>query len=155
MTATGMRVRMLLCDAAQAVNGKLYILGAGWNVIGPQPSPSAIALQIDVPWDQANERHRVKLRLLTQDGQPVVVPTPVGDRPVELGAEFEVGRPAGHPRGAPFSVVMGINIGPLPLPPASRFEWKCYVDDEPHEDWSCGFSTRPAAEKQQGEQPQP
>ena len=35
---------MLLCDAAQAVEGKLYILGGGWNTIGPDPAPTAIAM---------------------------------------------------------------------------------------------------------------
>jgi len=26
---------MMLADAAQAVNGKLYIMGGGWSVMGP------------------------------------------------------------------------------------------------------------------------
>ena len=33
---------MLLADAAQQLGGKLYILGGGWSVTGPQPAPSAI-----------------------------------------------------------------------------------------------------------------
>lgn len=141
-----MRVRMLLCDAAQAVNGKLYILGAGWNVTGPDPAPSAIALQIDVPWDEANRKHRLQLRLASEDGQAVLVPTPAGDRPVEVRAELEVGRPAGHKPGVPLTAVMGIAIGPLPLKPDARYEWRCYIDDATHDDWVCGFATRPVTE---------
>jgi uncharacterized protein DUF6941 len=147
-----LRVRMLLCDAAQAVNGKLYILGAGWNVTGPDPTPSAIALQVDVPWDEANERHRLKLSLVTQDGHPVRIPTPAGEHPVEFATEFEIGRPAGHPNGSPLNAVLGVNLPPLPLPPASRFEWRCYVDNETDESWMCAFSTRPAPEKQAHQQ---
>jgi hypothetical protein len=142
------RVKMLLCDAAQAVNGKLYILGAGWNVIGPDPTPSAIALQIDVPWDEANEPHQLKLSLVTGDGQPVRVPTPAGEHPVEVVSKFEIGRPAGHPRGAPLTAVLGVTLAPLPLPPGGRFEWRCYIDDETSEDWACAFSTRPRTDKQ-------
>jgi hypothetical protein len=41
---------MLLADAAQEAAGKLYILGGGWSVTGPQMPPMAIALKIDVPW---------------------------------------------------------------------------------------------------------
>ena len=37
---------MMLADAAQAVEGKLYILGGGWSVTGPEPSASAIAAYI-------------------------------------------------------------------------------------------------------------
>ncbi len=88
----GMRVKLLLCDAAQAVNGKMYILGAGWNLTGPQPSPSALAVQIDVPWDQANHQHKIVFRLVTEDAEPVLGPTPQGDKPVQIEAEFEVGR---------------------------------------------------------------
>ena len=86
---------MLLADAAQAVDGKLYVLGGGWSVTGPEPAPMAIALKIDVPWDEANKRHKFQLALLDADGQPVIVPTPTGERPFELTGEFETGRPAG------------------------------------------------------------
>src|SRR2546422_7711110 len=124
-----MKLTMLLCDAAQAVNGKLYILGGGWNVTGPEPTPCALALQIDVPWDQANHRHNLRLTLVTADGQPVMVPTPTGPRPTQIDAGFEVGRPPGHRPGTPLPVVLGINIGPLPLPPDSHFEWRCSIND--------------------------
>jgi hypothetical protein len=29
------KVTMLLCDSAQVADGKLFILGAGWSMIGP------------------------------------------------------------------------------------------------------------------------
>ena len=139
---------MLLCDAAQAVSGKLYILGAGWNVTGPDPSPSAIAFHIDVPWDQANRKHVLTIALMSDDGQPAMVPTPTGDRPAEVKAEFEVGRPPGHRPGAPLSVVLAINIGPIPLKLDSRYEWRCQINGETDDDWVCGFSTRPAKQGQ-------
>ncbi|MGH2780595.1 MAG: hypothetical protein ACRDLA_04090 [Thermoleophilaceae bacterium] len=52
-----MKVTMLLADAAQTAEGKLYVLGGGWAITGPDPSPSAVAMYIEVPWDQANMRH--------------------------------------------------------------------------------------------------
>jgi hypothetical protein len=45
---------------------------------------------------------------------------------------------------------MGINIGPLPLQPGSRYEWRCFIDDATDDDWRLGFSTRPAAQAKQG-----
>lgn len=144
-----MKLTMLLCDSAQASEGKLYILGGGWNLTGPDPSPSAIALQIDVPWDQTNRRHRLRLTLVTDDGEPVPVPTPTGPRPVQIDAEFEVGRPPGVKPGAPMPVVMAVNVGPLPLAPDRRYEWRCQINDESHETWRLSFSTRPPAGQKQ------
>ena len=138
---------MLLCDAAQAVGGKLYVLGGGWNVTGPEPSPSAIALQIDVPWDLTNTQHKLRLDLVTDDGQPVMVPTPTGQSAAQITAEFEVGRPTGHKPGTPLGVVLALNIGPLPLPPGGRYEWRCHINDETREDWRLGFSVRGTAIK--------
>jgi hypothetical protein len=69
------KVTILLADAAQAVNGKLYILGGGWSITGPEPTSMAIAIQIEVPWTDSNQRHTLRLALLNEDGRPVMVPT--------------------------------------------------------------------------------
>lgn len=139
-----MKLTLLLCDAAQEANGKLYILGGGWTVTGPAPMPSALALKIDVPWDQANRRHQLRLDLVTQDGQPVMLPTPTGDSAAQVTAEFEVGRPPGHPPGIPLTVVLAVNIGPLPLRAGGRYEWRGFIDEQTHDDWCVAFSTRTA-----------
>jgi hypothetical protein len=64
-----MRVTMLLCDYAQAADGKLNIIGGGWSLTGPRPTPFGIAVLFQVPWDQANARHSFRLELLDADGQ--------------------------------------------------------------------------------------
>ena len=95
---------MLLCDAAEASEGKLFILGGGWTITGPGPSPSAVALLIEVPWDQANHRNKLVLELLNEDGQPVIQPgqilhgvlTQRGATAVGVG---EPGRPAAAKTG--------------------------------------------------------
>ncbi len=53
----GVKVTMLLCDSAQVADGKLYVLGGGWSMTGPDPMPSAIALKIDVAWNESGEPH--------------------------------------------------------------------------------------------------
>jgi hypothetical protein len=45
------KVTLLLADAAQAVEGKLYLLGAGWRFIGPAPQPTALACLFEVDWN--------------------------------------------------------------------------------------------------------
>jgi hypothetical protein len=138
------KVTILLADAAQAVNGKLYILGGGWSIIGPEPAPIAIALKIDVPWTEANKPHQLKLILLDEDDRPVKVETQVGPRDVEVGSTFEVGRPPGLTPGTPLDVALAINLGPLPLQPNRRYKWRCLINDVFEEPWQVSFSTRPA-----------
>jgi hypothetical protein len=141
-----MKLTMLLADAVQAVGGKLYILGGGWSITGPGPVAMALAIKIEVPWTEANTRHRLRLALLNEDGQAVLIPTPVGDRAVELDTTFEVGRPPGLRPGTPLDVPLAINLSALPLQPDSRYVWRCSVNDELRDEWQVAFSTRPAEE---------
>jgi hypothetical protein len=135
---------MLLCDAAQVNGGKLYILGAGWSVIGPDPTPSAVAIKIDVGWHEADQVHHWELFLQDADGQDVTVQTPEGIRPIEVRGDFQVGRPPGVPEGSPIDMAMAVNLGPLPLPPGGRYTWRLSINGHTDEDWTLSFSTRPA-----------
>jgi hypothetical protein len=140
-----MKVTLLLADAAEAVNGKLYILGGGWSVTGPDPAPMAIAIKIEVPWDQGNDVHKLRLWLVDADGQPVEADGPEGEVPIVLDADFETGRPAGVKPGTPLDLTMAVTLGPLELEPGSRFEWRLSIDGVEDDEWRVAFSTRPAA----------
>lgn len=142
-----MKVTILLADFAQVVNGKLYIMGGGWSITGPKPTPSALAIKIEVPWNEANRKHNIKLELLDSDFHAVLVPTPVGESPVVLSGDFEVGRPPGLPPGSPLDMIYAFNIGPLPLAPGKRYVWKLTIDGETNESWQVAFSTRPSENK--------
>jgi hypothetical protein len=142
------KVTMLLCDAAQVAEGKLFILGGGWSVIGPAPTPSAIALKVEVGWNEAEAEHHWELFLQDADGGDVSVETPEGTRPVEVRGDFQVGRPEGLPEGSPVDVTLAINLGPLPLEPGNRFTWRLMIDGQTDESWVLSFSTRPADAEQ-------
>src|SRR4051794_8751417 len=107
----GVRATLLLADSAQVADGKLYILGGGWNITGPTPVPLALAILVEIPWDRTNERHRLRLELLDADGQPVTVPQPDGTEvPLVVEGEFEVGRPTGLRPGAPINFPFAVNL---------------------------------------------
>ena len=95
-----MRVTMMLADHAQVAEGKLYISGGGWNVTGPGPVTSGVAMLFHIPWDRTNRKTTFTLRLVTADGHPVTQQGPIGEQPIEVGGQFEVGRPAGVPAEA-------------------------------------------------------
>ncbi|MBW3611400.1 MAG: hypothetical protein KY438_07705 [Actinobacteria bacterium] len=137
-----MKVTMLLADAAQAVAGKLFVLGGGWSVTGPGPAPMAMAVKIEVPWDRTNRRHHWTLDLLDQDGRPVHVPGSEGDRPVHIAGDFEVGRPAGLAPGTPIDLPLAITMAPVPLPPSTRCVWQFAIDGQADPAWQVAFSVR-------------
>lgn len=135
---------MLLCDAAQVADGKLFILGGGWSLTGPDPAPSAIAIKLEVGWNEAEAAHHWELFLVDADGREVVIETPEGTHLIEIRGDFQVGRPEGVPLGSPVDLPLAINLGPLPLAPGSRYTWRLSVDGETDEGWTLGFTTRPA-----------
>jgi len=134
---------MLLCDAAQVADGKLYVLGGGWSITGPDPAPSAIAVKIEVGWHEAEQSHHWELFLVDADGREVTVDTPDGTQAVEIRGDFQTGKPAGVPEGSPVDVPLAVNLGPIPLDAGARFTWRLVIDGEQREDWALGFSTRP------------
>jgi hypothetical protein len=136
------RVTMLLCDAAQVADGKLYVLGGGWSLIGPDPTPTAIALKIDVEWIEADRTHHWELFLVDEDGQSVVAETPDGVQPIEVRGDFEVSRPEEVRVGSPIDVALALNFGPLPLRAGARYTWRLSIDGDSGEDWELSFSTR-------------
>ena len=135
---------MMLCDAAQVADGKLYILGGGWSVTGPDPAPSAIAIKIEVDWNEADAEHHWELFVVDADGKEVGVETPDGTLMIEIRGDFQVGRPDAVPAGSPIDLPLAINLGPLPLEPGNRYTWRLTIDGRTDEAWTLGFTTRPA-----------
>lgn len=141
----GIKVTMLLADYAAAADGKLTVVGGGWNVTGPYPAPFAIAMLFEVPWHLTNTEQTFRLELIDLDGNSVV---PVGgEDPVIIEGQFEVGRPPGVRAGTSFPFPVPLNHPPLALAPGGEYEWRLTVNGRAHEDWRLAFSTRPEAEQ--------
>ena len=102
-----------------------------------------------MPWDQANQRHTIRLELVDADGAPVTV-TGEDDEEAAIvfldNVEFEVGRPAGYQARHAARAANRGNSGPLPLKPGGRYEWRLSINDRSDEDWRLAFSVRPEEE---------
>lgn len=138
-----MNATILLCDAAMVSEAKLFVLGGGWSLVGPGPTPMAIALKMDIEFDSVDEEHHWELFLEDVSGQAVVFDTPDGPRPVEVRGDFRVGHPEELPPGSLIPVNIAINLGPLPLEPGKSFIWKLSIDGTSAPAWSASFATRP------------
>jgi hypothetical protein len=125
---TEIQAILLLCDAAQSVGGKLYILGGGWSqVMAPpgQPFPMAVAVKIAVPWTETNRQIAFRVHLIDSDGEQVAI----NDQPVEQGGTFELGRPPGIQPGTPLDAMLAVNLGNVSLPPNS-YVWEIEIDGQ-------------------------
>jgi Family of unknown function (DUF6941) len=97
---------LMLTDYSESLNGKLYTMGAGWNVLRfpelPQEWRFGVGLGMDVAWDETNVRQSIQLAIQDPDGNQL------GD---ELSMEVEAGRPPGMPPGQDQRMVVSINVG--------------------------------------------
>lgn len=85
---------IILADAAEVVNSKLYLLGGGWdrlviNTGFPAQHRLAVALSFSVPWNETNIRHQFEVEVQDEDARSLL----------KAGGHFEVGRPPGIPVG--------------------------------------------------------
>ena len=119
---------MLLCDYAEVVNGKLYIMGGGWSrILRPNvPTSMGLAIKIMVPWDQTNTPHKIEIEALTEDGDPIIL----NGEPMKIEAGLEVGRPPGLKKGTPLDAPLAIVMPGVALD-AGAYEWRLSVDGNP------------------------
>jgi len=94
---------LLLTDQSEAINGKVYVLGGGWNMLQlpelPQEWGFGIAFGLDVPWNDTNRPHSLSLRIEDPDGEML------GD---EFSVDFETGRPPGLTPGQDQRIVTSL-----------------------------------------------
>lgn len=118
---------MLLCDYAEAIDGKLYIMGGAWAIQHTPnlPFSSAVAAVVSVEWNETNVKHEVVIELRTEDGAPVNIPGT--DQPLALPTQLEVGRPPGSKHGMRFNAPLVFNVQGLALAEGG-YEWVLTVD---------------------------
>jgi hypothetical protein len=118
---------MLLCDFAEEVGGKLYIMGGGWSRIlkSGLPTPMSLAVKLSIPWDQAETLHKVTIRLVTVDGELVAKE----GQPVRVMGEIGAGKPPGLRPGTPLDLPFAVRFEGISLDPG-EYRWELEVDDE-------------------------
>jgi hypothetical protein len=114
---------LILADRAEAVKGKLYMMGGGWDRIWvtdfAQPQRISLAVGILVPWNATNVSHSLAIRIETQDGNELAA----------LGLNFNAGRPPTIGQAESQRVVLAFELV-LALPAPGTYAIKAFVDNE-------------------------
>lgn len=115
---------LILADRAEAVNGKLYLVGGGFDRVGVTTFPASanfdVAIGAMVGYNETNEPHTLELRLENVDNDVVLGP---------IGGQVEVGRPPGMTAGQSQRVMIVIR-GPFPIPSPGEYSWVALLDGQ-------------------------
>jgi hypothetical protein len=132
-------INALLCDHAEASEGKLFINGGAVNLLFVQPQPPHVitifvAMVVHVPYTATNQPHTVSVKLVDEDGSPVSPWVPDGVPPapgVEMMTQFNVGRPPLLPPGETQTVPLAFGLQGLPLSSTGSYEFVIEIDGNP------------------------
>lgn len=113
---------LILADKAEALNGKLYLMGGGFTnlYLVQLPGPAFVDLAIGLNFDyhETGEQHEMSVALEDADDQPVapamVLPLPIG-------------RPPGLPPGDSLRLVMAVR-GPFQIESEGLYHFVVAVD---------------------------
>lgn len=101
----------LLADAAQAVGGKIFVLGGGWNLFRaanyPAPVHFAIAIGLGFTSTEVGIKYPLNVVIADEAGVPIIP---------EMKGQVETGQLAvDFPKGGSVKIPVAINVN-LPLP---------------------------------------
>src|SRR5262249_56592956 len=106
---------LILADHSEAINGKIYVMGGGWNMLRfpqlPHDWAFALSFGLDVPWDETNRRYTLTMHVEDPDGELL------GD---EFSMEFEAGRPPGSNQGSDQRIGASLRCRPRFGPAGAR-----------------------------------
>jgi hypothetical protein len=122
-----MEATVFLCDFAEEVGGKLYIMGAGWSRLKrPRvPTTMSLAVKLTIPWEESGAVHKLKAELVTSDNETMTIE----GKPVRVTGEV-----GSHPtpdvsRDVPLDVNFALRFEGIALD-SGRYAWRLEVDDQ-------------------------
>ena len=113
---------LLIADRAEAINGKLYMMGGAWDHITVPdlraPISFSIAMGILIPWTATNEHHRMRIAVQDTDGHSLA----------ELDGELVAGRPPHLEAGTQQRLLFATTFGVV-LPRPGRYAVVVFLNE--------------------------
>jgi hypothetical protein len=107
----------LIADSAQVADGKLYVLGGGWERLTVPNIPVSrnidIATRVIVSWTETNRPLTFELQLVTEDGEALLNPAAT--------PSVTVGRPVHLREGSDQAVPLVLKVNGVSLKQAGRY----------------------------------
>jgi hypothetical protein len=130
-----------LADAVQAVRGKLFVLGGGWDTLWVRTFPArhpslAIGLRLRVPSSWGEEYLKVSVELQDADGAPML-PQPLAHS-VRLPTRTE------GSTTTDFGLIRSFTFNNLVFRSEGSYSFVISVDDEPVSRLRFSVKSRPA-----------
>lgn len=118
----------LLADAVQVVQGKLYVLGGGWDTLFVSEFPArypslGVGLRVRVPWSWTNQVLVIGVDLQDEDGGRVLPAPP-------LAQGVKVTRPKGIPEGSDIGIARSFTFNNLSFPHEGAYSFVISLNQE-------------------------
>jgi hypothetical protein len=135
--AADFSVNAILCDSAVTAEGKLYVQGGGWSVLGTTTFPFhqpriSLGVVVAVPYTATNQNHTLKIYLEGEDGQRISVGAATeqldGQAPACVEARFNLGRPPTIQPGDAQTIPMAINLDQLRFDAPGAYSFVIEID---------------------------
>jgi hypothetical protein len=117
----------LLADAVQAVRGKLFVLGGGWDTLWVRAFPArhpsmAIGLRLRVPSSWGADMLKLSVELQDADGAPLL------SQPLSHQVKLPI---QAQPAATDFGVIRSFTFNNLLFAREGSYSFVISVDDEP------------------------
>jgi hypothetical protein len=115
---------LILADHVEAIHGKLYMMGGGWENIAVHdfelPVTLEMAVSVDVPWNATNRPHTISVSVQTADGEILA----------NVDGNIVAGRPATIEHGASQRTMLSMKI-PVTFPIAGTYVVVASLNEAP------------------------
>lgn len=133
-------LNLILADYVRIADGKLDVLGGGWEtiqVVDGFIGPHALGIVVEIPFTELETHHTMTIRLLTNenalvfgaDGEPIFV----------ANAEFWAEKHPGISPGYSAMAKMPLPIPQLPVS-AGRYKYQVEINNHSQPDWEIPFT---------------
>lgn len=118
----------MLADGVQAVAGKLYVIGGGWDTLFVRSFPArhptlGIGIRLRIPWSWSGDSFTLSVDLVDEDGRDLF-------QGRKLSQLIRFRRPVDLPVGADVGLVRAFTFSNLPLTRPGGYAFRILVDDQ-------------------------
>ncbi|MBV9279281.1 MAG: hypothetical protein JOZ41_04300 [Chloroflexi bacterium] len=115
---------LILADYVEAMHGKVYMMGGGWENIAVHDFEAPVTLQaavgVQVPWNATNRPHTISVEIQTEDGETLAT----------VDGNILAGRPPTMEHGASQRTIFAMKI-PVLFPAPGTYVVASQINETP------------------------